>query len=763
MNFKAESAGTTTVTLTYYANFVASTTGGTCATLGCNYYTPAQKDYTWHLYTETFTVTVTDPHTHTPADTWTIAEDGTHVKVCTDCNEVVDSHDPAGEKISYTDNGDEKTHTGTYECGLVKDAEAAHVDADNDKVCDDCGATINTEPTETAMIVVRVSKVGDTDVTDPAWDNNQTVHTDDIITVDVVALTNVANASVHLTYDADKLELQSAPADKDGWIAEDGGYFYAGVASGLDNYLKGTLGTFTFKVTATGANTAANVYLTEGKASTIHNVGGAATPDATTKNTYVRIQGTLDPTVNGVDGLTYTGDPQTLVTVANLPNGVTPAITWTVKGPDGNTVTVTSTDTTGLPTGTAAGEYEITYKIEVDGYDPVEVTIPITVTIGKAEITATATGVDTVYDGATHQIGVTVATPASGTTIQYTTTVNSEGNPNGWSDTNPEFTDVTNTTVWYKVSTGDGNYKDLIDNTTVMIAKKDITLTVNNVTVLVGQPLSEDALTYTITYEGVDENGNTVTVTDNNLLGTVTLSCAYDPNVDTTADTIDIAATYTENSNYNVNYTKGTLTIAAPDIEVTQYVNGYALVLVGTNADAKFNFNGNAMYDVTGESVNGVKYNVNGNDYAHVYATIVEVTETDKQVAGLTGGEDVAGILAALKPHYLAKYVRANATDVAGTIAYTYDVNGSNTTDLNDATFTDTVYCTYAEYLTGDYVTNALLADVNHDKKVNSEDVSMIVAEYVKNNTRSSTNSTTDPVTEPAAGSESNSEPAEQA
>ena len=135
-------------------------------------------------------------------------------------------------------------------------------------------------------------------------------------------------------------------------------------------------------------------------------------------------------------------------------------------------------------------------------------------------------------------------------------------------------------------------------------------------------------------------------------------------------------------------------------------MTGYSLVLVYTDGNATFTYDGTAMYDVT---TAGYKYKTEENEttsYAHVYALVVAGKAEEAKVA--------AGI-----------------TPVAGTLKCNdLDVNKSGSVDLRDAVAVVAVYNANETYMTK-YMSIVLEADVNHDKHVNATDFGMIKAEYL--------------------------------
>lgn len=99
-------------------------------------------------------------------------------------------------------------------------------------------------------------------------------------------------------------------------------------------------------------------------------------------------------------------------------------------------------------------------------------------------------------------------------------------------------------------------------------------------------------------------------------------------------NTYVISATYdTANANYNVTVEPGTLTILAATQEVEiipDYVSGYSLVLVYTESNATYTYNGQAMYDVTSA---GYAPGESASYSGKVYALVVAGTASAENVA----------------------------------------------------------------------------------------------------------------------------------
>lgn len=443
---------------------------------------------------------------------------------------------------------------------------------------------------------------------------------------------------------------------------------------------------------------------------------------------------------------------------ATVTTGTPADATITYKWDDNGEQTSTT-----VPSFTAGGTYTVSYTISKANYT--DVTGSYTFTINSGVVEASGADVEVTYDGQPHSITVTVTKP-QGATISYRTSETDE-----WSTTNPTVTNVTETpvTVYWKVSKA--GYADKTSSNTVTITPKAVTITPNAASKTYGD--SDPTLTGTvsglvnendlgtITYtretgENVKDGGYTITASytananytvtantgvftiapksvtitvDNKEItlgeaqpeytGTVTgVMDSDDLNVTYSCSTFKqetgtypITASYTENANYTVTVTNGTLTVSAPTyvVEVkNEYVSGYHMILVYTNDATTFSYDGKAMYDVTSA---GYKYGESQTAYNHVYAMVVKGTDSDTEDS-------------------LKAKVAANMTPVAAKLQYTLDVNSSNSVDLNDAVAVVAVYNAKVTYMNG-HMPIVLKADVNHDKVVNAADFGVIKAEYM--------------------------------
>lgn len=353
--------------------------------------------------------------------------------------------------------------------------------------------------------------------------------------------------------------------------------------------------------------------------------------------------------------------------------------------PEGATITYTygeNESSSTIPSFTDVGTYTVSYTISA-GNNYNDATGSYTFKIKEGTLTdITGTDYNAPYDGQAHTITVTAP---EGATVTYSETENGE-----YSATAPTLTDAGTKTVYWKVEkTG---YTTVTGSNTITITQKDVTITIDARSKSIGDADPE----FTATVTGL---------VNNNDLGTIT----YTREPGETAGTYVISASYTENANYNVTVTKANLTISAPTFvveTVEDYVTGYSLVLVYTDGNATFTYDGTAMYDVT---TAGYKYKTEESEtsYAHVYALVVTDKADQTKVA-------------------------AGTTPVADTLQCNdLDVNKSGSVDLRDAVAVVAVYNANANYMTN-YMSIVLEADVNHDKHVNATDFGAIKAEYLK-------------------------------
>lgn len=159
---------------------------------------------------------------------------------------------------------------------------------------------------------------------------------------------------------------------------------------------------------------------------------------------------------------------------------------------------------------------------------------------------------------------------------------------------------------------------------------------------------------------------------------------------------------------YEPAYGEATITIDQPKYftETTEYVSGYTLLLVYTNYDTtRYTYDGNTMLDVS-----KANYSLKGKAYEHVYGWVVK-GEADTSKIGYT----------------------ASPTTMIG---YSNDVNASGEVDMRDVLATSGIYNADkiqggALYMTDSNMEMILRADVNHDKTVDTGDVSQVLVAYI--------------------------------
>lgn len=365
---------------------------------------------------------------------------------------------------------------------------------------------------------------------------------------------------------------------------------------------------------------------------------------------------------------TYDGGAHASATVT-LPEGAT--ISYTCNGLEYNAV----------PNFTDVGIYTVSYTVSA-GNNYNNATGSYTFTIKEGTLTGiTGTDYNGAYDGQAHTITVTAP---DGAAVTYSETENG-----AYSATAPTLTDAGTKTVYWKVEkTG---YTTVTGSNTITITKKAVTITIDAQSKSIGDADPE----FTATVTGlVNEND----------LGTITYTRVQGE----TAGTYEISASYTENANYDVTVVTNYLTITTPEFvveTVEDYVTGYSLVLVYTDGHATFTYDGAAMYDVTSAGYEHPEHV--GTKYKHVYALVVKgEADQTKIAAGTTPVAD-----------------QLNCSDL--------DVNKSGSVDLRDAVAVVAVYNANETYMTK-YMSIVLEADVNHDKRVDSNDFGKIKAEYLK-------------------------------
>ena len=185
-----------------------------------------------------------------------------------------------------------------------------------------------------------------------------------------------------------------------------------------------------------------------------------------------------------------------------------------------------------IPTGAASqGNYSVTY---VNG--DFEIT--------KATTTLEVTGYNQAYDGESHGLTVTPAV-TEGTTITYS--VDGET----WTTEAPSITNVGSTT--YKVKATNANYNDVIEEGTLTVTQKAVTVTGVDGSKVYGEA---DPAEFTATVDG-NLNGDTIDYTVSREAG------------ENVGDYAVIPAGEASQGNYSVTYEPGTMTISKAELTVT--------------------------------------------------------------------------------------------------------------------------------------------------------------------------------------------------
>lgn len=351
--------------------------------------------------------------------------------------------------------------------------------------------------------------------------------------------------------------------------------------------------------------------------------------------------------------------------------------------PEGMTVSYTCNGQTytEVPSFTEIGTYTVSYTVSA-GNNYNDATGSYTFKIKEGTLEATGTDYTGVYDGQAHTITVTAP---EGAAVTYSETENGE-----YSATAPTLTDAGTKTVYWKVEKS--GYATMTGSNTITITQKAVTITIDAKSKSIGDADPE----FTATVTGlVNEND----------LGAISYTRAQGES----DGKYEISASYIENTNYDVTVVTNYLTITTPAFvveTVEDYVPRYSLVLVYTDGNATFTYDGTAMYDVTTAGYE-CKTEESETSYDHVYALVVEGEADQTKIA-------------------------AGTTPVAGTLQCNdLDVNKSGSVDLRDAVAVVAVYNANANYMTN-YMSIVLEADVNHDKHVDATDFGAIKAEYLK-------------------------------
>ena len=250
-----------------------------------------------------------------------------------------------------------------------------------------------------------------------------------------------------------------------------------------------------------------------------------------------------------ITDLAYTGSAQTLVTPGSATGGTM------YYSLDGNAWSET------IPTGTAAGDYTVYYKVIGDGNHSDSEGSSVNVAIGKAPVTITVKTEERVYDGTTDVVieSATVSGVVANEKIDV------------------KFDSVTATSHSMEVGTHivdfDGEFElsgetadnyeiGLIEETNVTITAKPLTITVNNCDSIV---INSDLPQFTFTTDGL-VSGHTVTVgkyvvTKENSSEAIENTATAGSYIVTPSDIVIKNGEEDVTANYAVTLNNGTLTI----------------------------------------------------------------------------------------------------------------------------------------------------------------------------------------------------------
>ena len=254
---------------------------------------------------------------------------------------------------------------------------------------------------------------------------------------------------------------------------------------------------------------------------------------------------------------------------------------------DGNNITINP--------GTTPGEATITVKsAQTTNYNEQTVTYKVTVSVGTIEVTASDYTAG--YDGKAH--GITVTTNPTGCTIKYST-----DGTNYNLDSSPTYTDVSEHTVYYKVTkagykTVSGSKKITISkvNSTLQLSSSSLTITYPATgTVTVTKNVSGGALSASLANTNAATatvSGNTITVTPKEITSDV-------------STTLTVTSAQTTNYNQqtatcNVTIKQGTITVTASNYEGDYDGSGHGITVSAspTGCDIKYSEDG-VTYNLT--------------------------------------------------------------------------------------------------------------------------------------------------------------------
>lgn len=507
------------------------------------------------------------------------------------------------------------------------------------------------------------------------------------------------------------------------------------------------VGTYTYyaKITGAGlATTYVSTTLTITPATLTPSANFDVDPDVTEVKFTPTLEGVLDGSHNGTVTVKYTdktGVEQTKTLNASdfVYDGETTSVykgteVFAVNVPTSGEFTVTLDYTEGTGDNYTGTENEV--KVDVDKINAEQ---------EIAQAIEDAITNEFVYDSEAHSVVIDddeISAITDGTWVQK-----SIENVNDAEDTEMTVTNVGEDKlikIVYEDETG--YYNDVVVYTVLKVTPANVKITADDNQKVMND--TDPVLTGTV--KVVDGDGNEVvgTFNDNGLYGEDNLDVTYEREIGEEVGTYEINASYVPNDNYTVEIEKGTFTITEPTINpddpdakvkvevvdhsaevdgTPDYTAGKRLILVYTNIDKLFYGYGDSketaekMFDVTDAGYKYTKYtyaedgtvtadNSDTTEYKHVYGIVVDAIDSEN-----TG--------AALETEYRNKVVfLGNDLSLApANIVYDGDINLTNEIDVNDYSMTNGIYNN--KYARETYIKNILKADINGDKKVDTDDV----------------------------------------
>lgn len=442
---------------------------------------------------------------------------------------------------------------------------------------------------------------------------------------------NFQAAKATLSYDSGKFDVKSDPAL---WTSTGSGYTYFNVdLAGLN----ATLGTFVFTAKAQTEEVTGSFTLSAtGCGKDVNDAAEGGTFDCANN-------GKVDVTIALKTDLAVTAENKT-VTYDGSAQAFN-AVTCDVAGADiAYGETEGAYDLTAVPSKTDANTYTLYYQVTAPGYAPK--TGSYTLTIEPADIEASLTGFDGLYDGDAHTVGVAVTKPTSGYTVTY-----SETEDGTYTSDAPSRTDVGTTTVWVKIDAG-SNYKVWKGSAAITVTEAEITFVIEPVTgvtydgqlhasATVTSKLPEGAtVTYKWTANGVEDSSTDV-IPKFAQAGTyhVSYEVTY-PNYAKKTGSYDFTIANAAITGYVI--------AAKPDVNYTGEAQESATLTRGTPADAEivFTCNGQTYYGVpsfTGVGSYEVSYVISAENYNDVtgsYTFTIKDGTIEASSTGYNGAYD---------------------------------------------------------------------------------------------------------------------------